>query len=335
MAYNVNGNRYERALLQYVPHGIDSNVFCPVEHNNDRLVDIRKRLFGDKKYDFVVFFNSRNTYRKRASNLLLAFRNLCDKLTPEQAKKCCLLLHTERRCDAGTDLVACKEAFCKDYDVIFSEAKVPPDQMNLLYNLADVTVNCSTNEGFGLSAAESVMAGTPTVVIVTGGLQDQIGQFDENDQPVKFDLHFGSNSIKKYETHGVWTKPVWPNSRCVQGSIPTPYIFDDMYKWEDLAESLMYWYLMPKDKRELCGLKGREWQLGEGGLNSKNMSKQFINCVDWMFDHWTPPKKLDVYTVEKDYVGNQMPFDCTGFDFPDFDINKLNNEVNKTVASLG
>ena len=44
-----------------------------------------------------------------------------------------------------------------------------------LYNIADVTINIASNEGFGLGTCESLMCGTPIVVNVTGGLQDQCG----------------------------------------------------------------------------------------------------------------------------------------------------------------
>ena len=48
-------------------------------------------------------------------------------------------------------------------------------ELNYLYNMADISANIASNEGFGLGTAESVMAGTPIVVNVTGGLQDQCG----------------------------------------------------------------------------------------------------------------------------------------------------------------
>ena len=41
-----------------------------------------------------------------------------------------------------------------------------------LYNIADVTINMASNEGFGLGTCESLMCGTPISVNVTGGLQD-------------------------------------------------------------------------------------------------------------------------------------------------------------------
>ena len=45
----------------------------------------------------------------------------------------------------------------------------------ILYNIADVTINMASNEGFGLGTCESLMCGTPISVNVTGGLQDQCG----------------------------------------------------------------------------------------------------------------------------------------------------------------
>ena len=36
-------------------------------------------------------------------------------------------------------------------------------------------MNMASNEGFGLGTCESLMAGTPIIVNVTGGLQDQCG----------------------------------------------------------------------------------------------------------------------------------------------------------------
>ena len=91
--------------------------------------------------------------------------------------------------------------------------------------------------------------------------------------PVEFDADFGSNNIGRYKKHGPWAYPVWPVTRLVQGSIPTPYIFDDLTKWEDFAEGFMYWYLMGDKKRTACGAEGRRWACAEGGLNSENMGK--------------------------------------------------------------
>jgi glycosyltransferase involved in cell wall biosynthesis len=248
-----------KSLLQYCPHGIDDEMFFIYKKDDPKLVDFKNKIFGGKNYKYVILYNSRNVQRKRTSNIMLAYRTFCDNLSKEDAKQCVLILHTEIMQDAGTNLLAVKEAFCPDYNIIFSPGKLSPQDMCLLYNVADTTVNVSSNEGFGLSIAESIMCGTPVVAAVTGGLQDQIGQVQDDGSPVVFGADFGSNNIGKYKKHGPWAYPIWPVTRLVQGSIPTPYIFDDLTKWEDTAEGFMYWYLMGNKKRQSCGAEGRRW----------------------------------------------------------------------------
>jgi glycosyltransferase involved in cell wall biosynthesis len=315
----------DKSLIHYVPHGINEKTFHPLPKDDVSLVKRRKEMFGDKDYNFVIFYNSRNVQRKRTSNIMLAYKAFCDNLTKEESNKCVIVLHTEIKQDAGTDLLAVKEAFCPNYNVMFSQAKFSPDDMNVLYNIADVTINLSSNEGFGLSTAESIMAGTPIIVAVTGGLQDQIGQTKDDGSPIEFGLHFGSNNVGKYKKHGIWAYPVYPPVQCIQGSIPTPYIFDDMTRWEDAAEGFMYWYLAGDEKRTIAGAKGREWALGEGGINSKNMCNQFVKAMDYTLDNFRPVKQFGIFT-EKDYVGNLMP-DGMGFEIPIFDKDKIKQKI--------
>ena len=81
-------------------------------------------------------------------------------------------MHTAPVDNNGTDLPEVVKNVCSDYDVIFSHQKLDDKELNFLYNIADVTLNMASNEGFGLGTAEAVMAGTPIIVNVTGGLQD-------------------------------------------------------------------------------------------------------------------------------------------------------------------
>ena len=322
-----------KVLLHYVPHGINSDVFKPIDKNDKAVKAQKKKLFGDKEYDFVVYYNSRNIQRKRTSNVILAFRAFCDNLTPEQADKCVLLMHTEKVLDAGTDLVAVKEALCNKYNVVFDEAKCSPEEMNINYNIADVLVNITSNEGFGLSCGEAVMCGTPVVVNVTGGLQDQIGQTDDNGNAIEFSLNFGSNHTGKYRNHGVWAKPVYPTARYIQGSVPTPYIFDDICKWEDVAEAIMYWYLMTPEQREACGSEGRRWAMNEGGINHKNLANQFKAGLKYVFDNFVPSKQFGIHTTEE-YRGNKQPFDSIGGEIPVIDKKVVNDQITDTINKL-
>ena len=133
---------------------INPNVFKPL---NIDLTETKKQLFGDKEYNFVLFYNSRNIRRKQTSDLIYAYKLFCDKLSKEDADKCVLLLHTTPIDNNGTDLYAVKNKVCPDYDVVFSTNKIEADELNELYNIADCTVNIASNEGFGLSGAESVI----------------------------------------------------------------------------------------------------------------------------------------------------------------------------------
>lgn len=326
MPFKINNQFVNKHLLHYVPHGIDSNTFKPLDNNEKRIRDKKKALFGETQYDFVVFHNSRNVQRKKTSNTILAFRTFCDNLTPEQASKCVLVLHTEAIQDVGTDLPAVIQALCPKYKVVIDETRMIPEDMCAMYNIADVTILISSNEGFGLSISESIMCGTPVIVNVTGGLQDQIGQLDDNNNPIEFTAEFSTNNAGKYKKHGIWAKPVYPVSRSIQGSPPTPYIFDDLCTWEDAAEAILYWYMVGPKNREFAGLEGRRWAMNEGGLNSKNMCEQFINAMDYTINHFTPPLPFNIFTPDR-YIGQEQPFNKIGVHIPKFDKSKIESEI--------
>jgi glycosyltransferase involved in cell wall biosynthesis len=335
MPFKINNEILDKHLLHYVPHGINSDVFKPLPHDNKLVKDRKRAIFGPEadNYNFIIFYNSRNVQRKKTSNTILAFRMFCDNLTPEQASKCALVLHTEVVQEAGTDLPAIVHSMCPNYKVIINDGRYTPDDMCAFYNMADVTVLISSNEGFGLSIAESIMCGTPVIVNVTGGLQDQIGQTDDEGNPLIFNAKFGTNNGGKYRKHGVWVKPVYPTARTIQGSPMTPYIFDDICTWEDTAEAMMYWYLMTNENREKCGLEGRKWAMNEGGLNSKNMCAQFIKAMDYTIQHFVPSPAFSIYK-ETDFYGQTQPDNNIGVEIPRIDINKIKSNVAAVVEKL-
>jgi glycosyltransferase involved in cell wall biosynthesis len=326
MAFKINNQVVNKKLIHTVPHGISSTTFKPIAHTDPAFIEFRKKLTQGKEYNFILLYNSRNIQRKRTSNIILAYRQFCDSLTPEEASKILLVLHCEIALDAGTNLVAVKESLCPNYNILFSPGKLSPTDLNLLYNCADVVVCASSSEGFGLSTAESVMAGTPIIATVTGGLQDQMGFVDDTGNPLKFTGDWGSNSDGKYKKCGNWAYPIWPATRMVQGSIPTPYIFDEIAKFEDFAEGFMYWYMTPHKTRKQYGKEGREWALGAGGINAKNMGEQFVNCMEFVFNNWVKPKAFGVYSV-KDHVGNTMTRGKLGFEIPKIDRNKIQTRI--------
>jgi len=288
--------------VTYLPHGVNENYFKPLKSDDSVVLEMKRQLTNDE-IDFIVFYNNRNIRRKNPGDVILAFKTFCDMLPKEKADKCALLMHTQPRDENGTDLPVVANVIAGDYKVYFSDKKLSPERLNALYNMADVTINMASNEGFGLGTCESLMAGTPIIVNVTGGLQDQCG-FKLND---KFLTHEDYDEIQSLHddrkwkdnsdlTWGDWVKPVWPSNRSLAGSLPTPYIFDDRCRFDDVAIAIKEWYDMGAEKRAECGMKGHEFVLSdESMMSSTAMSQNFIDQMNTAFDKWTPRKRYSIY----------------------------------------
>lgn len=287
-----------KILLSYVPHGIDPKWFYPIKEgdvNYKEFKEFEEKFKKDNGVEFIVFWNNRNIRRKMPGDVVLAFRRFCDQLPKEKADKCCLLMKTQVRDQNGTDLIRTQKTLAPRYKILFNESLLGTKEMNFLYNLVDVTINIGSNEGFGLSNAESIMAGTPTITNVTGGLQDQCRFSDDEDEWVPLTMEFPTNHAGTYKNSGPWVIPVFPSNRSIQGSIPTPYIFDDRASFEDVADAIMEWYKTPKEKREMYGEVGRNWMLtNESGMSSTKMGERFITSVDRLFEEWQPSERFEM-----------------------------------------
>jgi glycosyltransferase involved in cell wall biosynthesis len=243
-------------------------------------------MFLGRDIDFVVFYNSRNIRRKSPGDVILSYRHFCDKIGPEKASRCALVMHTAPVDQNGTDLNAVVEALDTDYlNVFFSSNKLTPQQMNALYNIADVTMLISSNEGWGLSLTESMMAGTPIIANTTGGMQDQMRFVDEDGKWIDFNKEFQSNHKGKYKECGNWARPVFPSNISLIGSVPTPYIYDERCSPEDVADAIKYWYDMDKDTRKKYGKEARSWVTSkESGMSVKNMCNNIIESIDTVLE---------------------------------------------------
>lgn len=302
---NESDEKYEDWQIKHIPHGV-SDTFYPIKNDTDEYNDMLKlkEQLNIEHKDFVVLFNNRNIRRKQPGDVILAYKEFCDKLSKEESSKCVLVMHTPPVDTNGTDLYAVKDMVCSEYDIVFTGGGVKSTyELNLLYNIADVTINIASNEGFGLSTCESLSAGTPIVVNITGGLQDQCG-FKINDKYLTASdyvdlktLHDGSNLPVGLEW-GKWVKPVWPSNISLQGSIPTPYIFDTRADYRTAANKLYQWYVTPKNIRIECGIAGSNWtRLPETGMTSKLMGERFIEAFDTLLKNWKPKTELTLIKI--------------------------------------
>lgn len=212
----------------YIPHSVDLQIFRKVP--NLEIQQLKKDTFGDR---FVVFFNSRNAKRKMSGSVLWWFKEFLDIVGHDKAG---LLMHTDPKDPNGQDLEAMlHELGIIDGEVKFSVGHGPQHEISALYNIADVTVNISDAEGFGLSVLESLACETPAIVNMTGGLRDQI--------------------TDGKDIFGVAIEPV---SRAVIGSQQVPYIYEDRICKEDFINALLKLYHMPVEERKALGEKGRK-----------------------------------------------------------------------------
>ena len=291
----------------YVPHGINEQLFYPVKNEKERLEmnKMKSELFQGKDIEFCLFYNNRNIRRKMTSDTILAFKTFAEKLPKEKRDKVAFVLHTQPVDNNGTDLPAVVQEVCPDLNIIFSTNKLSNQHLNYLYNIADVTINLASNEGFGLGTCESLMCGTPIIVNVTGGMQDQCG-FEYKGKHLDYTDYSWVHSLhdwRKWEnnedlTHGKWVKPVWPRTRTLAGSPPTPYIFDDRCDWVDAAESISYWYEAGDEKRQECGEIGHEWVSGdESMMSARWMCKNFEDHMNTALNKFKPRERYEVFKV--------------------------------------
>jgi glycosyltransferase involved in cell wall biosynthesis len=216
--------------LHHIPHAVDSDVFQKL---NDEIIDkLREENKGPDGRNlsdrFVVLFNSRNARRKHSGTLVFWFKEFLEKIGDDKAV---LLMHTEPTDPNGPDLMQIVEDLDLDKgQVLFSRDKMDQQKIATLYNLADVTVNISDAEGFGLSCLESLACETPVIVQKTGGLQEQV-----------------TDGVNEF---GVGIEP---SSKQVVGSQLVPYVMEDRLSKDDFLNAMTKLYKAGKEERAKLG----------------------------------------------------------------------------------
>jgi len=226
----------------YLPHAVDSDVFKPMDGAEVAQLQEDSNLANK----FIVFWNNRNARRKQSGSLIFWFAKFLEKVGRENAT---LIMHTDPKDPNGPDLLAqVSKLGLTNGEVQFSQQKVDSTQLAKIYNIADVTVNISDAEGFGLATLESLSCGTPIIVNMTGGLQEQVTD--------------GENWF------GVGIEPA---SKAVIGSQDIPYIYEDRINEDDFIDALEKLYNMSKEERAALGESGRQHVLKNYNFKKFNL----------------------------------------------------------------
>jgi|TARA_R110000751_G_scaffold275352_3_gene376220 glycosyltransferase involved in cell wall biosynthesis len=232
----------------YIPHAVDDSIFTPLPPAT--IAEFRKAHNLEDK--FIVFWNSRNARRKQSGTLIWWFKEFLDKVGHDKAV---LVMHTDTKDQHGQDLDAIVNTLgLTKGQVRFSRNKVSPQELNVFYNMADITACISDAEGFGLSTLESMTAGTPILVTLTGGLQDQVTD--------------GENWF------GVGIEPA---SKAIIGSQQVPYIYEDRISKEDFLAAVTKLYDMTPEARHELGQEARKWS------QDKFSFEKYVDSWDKLF----------------------------------------------------
>ena len=241
----------------YVPHAVDPQIFKPQENSDDD----REAVFGEENEEkFIVFWNNRNARRKMSGSIVFWFKEFLDKVGHD---KSLLVMHTNPKDEHGQDL----EQILKDLEldegqVRFSTEKVNPEILAKIYSSVDCTINVSDAEGFGLATLESLSCGTPIVVNMTGGLQEQVTD--------------GENWF------GIGIEPA---SKAIIGSQQVPYIYEDRINKESFVSALQEMYDIWKDdpeKYEAMSKAGIEHV--KKNYNFKDFENQWVDLLDYVHE---------------------------------------------------
>lgn len=248
----------------YIPHSVNESIFKMFsEEDRQKFKKDTFKAWPEQK--FVIFYNSRNARRKCTSDVIKTYKQFSDIVGKD---KTFLLMHCDPHDPEGANLYeVCKCLDVSPDQIAFSSARVPPEQLAIFYNVVDVTVCLSNNEGFGLSSLESLMCGTPVISVRTGGLQDQNIMDDGTEL----------------------CSSIVPCVRNLTGSQDIPTIFADFVTDKEVVDSLLKLYNMSKEQRS-----NMSKMCAEHALKKFPMSKM-IEKWDFNFT-----KYIEQYRINRD-----------------------------------
>ena len=231
---------------RYLPHAVNSQIFKTIPKED--AMKIKKDSLGAEAMDKMVFFwNNRNARRKQSGTLIFWFKEFLERLGQDKA---CLIMHTDPKDPNGQDLEKIiKELDLANGQVMLSTTKYPPEHLAAIYNMADCTINISDAEG--LATLESLSCGTPIIVNMTGGLQEQVTDGEE--------------------WFGIGLEPC---SKAIIGSQEIPYIREDRLNKEAFIGALEDFYNLTPEERKEMGEKGRAHV--EANYNFEKFGQQWV-----------------------------------------------------------
>ena len=225
--------------VNFIPHAVPSELYFPEPDYKRRTV--RHQLLNVTSDEhFVALWVGRNARRKRPNDMLVAWSMFVKQLPSSSSAT--LIMPTNPRDGEGPNLLATAQMLGIERTVKFSPEVVGFDHMRSLYAAADVVVNTSMNEGFGVPTLEAMYCGKPIIVPTTGGLTHQT-----------YDHAAGLATGIALE----------PDVRTLTGGQMVPFIYEDFVKSERFASALAEVAAWGHGKRTQVGMNARTYALRE------------------------------------------------------------------------
>ena len=248
---------------EYIPHAVNEDAFKRMDEES--IETLRGKMFKDDiinesgEEKMIFFWNNRNARRKQSGCLIYWFKEFLDRVGHDKAV---LMMHTNPKDEHGQDLEAIvQELGLVNGEILFSINKVDFFQLAKIYSAVDCTINISDAEGFGLATLESLSCGTPIIVNMTGGLQEQVTD--------------GENWF------GIGIEPC---SKAVIGSQQVPFIYEDRVHKEDFLDAMEKMYHAWKDNTD----EYKKWCDGavqhvKKNYNFKNFESKWVEMMTGVY----------------------------------------------------
>jgi glycosyltransferase involved in cell wall biosynthesis len=287
----------------HLKHGFSPTQHYPIPKT------LARKFFGLKNEDFIVLNLNRNQPRKRWDICLQAFADICKNLPDEPIK---LLVATAVQ--GAWNILEIFERELKKRGLTLQDGmkhlilldnpqQLSDEDVNFLYNTADVGINTCDGEGFGLCNFQQAGVGIPQIVPNIGGFRDF---FNEDTalliEPVMTyyvdnsrDMVCGEAELCDYKDFAIAIEKYYNDRELLKKhGINSRKKISSEYKWEELGNQL-YNYIkdVAKDLATITEEDEEEEEdnVEDEEININNLT-QMIDQVDKKDTPVVTPAKL-------------------------------------------